>query len=105
MNLLKELNSATTFSEPVGGFANVFPVLKLFNSHRPQNRVDMLIIIDKMSDSVMLICGQGLRFTQLIPRKYFLKISKIPGVPKKTLLSELISFSLRSVFWDTLYIK
>ena len=28
----------------------------------------------------------------------------IPGVPqKKTLLSEVISFSIRSVFWDTLY--
>ena len=57
-NGLEQLYSSIGAPESVGGFTYELAVLILLNGHGPQYGVDMLVVVDEVSDPVVLVGGE-----------------------------------------------
>ena len=66
-NCLEQLYGGVGCTQSICGLTNILLILILFYGHCSENGVHMLVVIDKMSNSEMLICCEWIRFSQHVP--------------------------------------
>merc|ERR1712045_662493 len=64
---LEEVHRGVGAAEPVGGLADKLPVLILLDGDGPEDGVDVLIVVDEVSDPVVLVGGEGVTQPVLVP--------------------------------------